>query len=123
MADSDEDSDSGSPTTFDELKAFDIAVDQLHINDFILVRYTLKMPIYVGQIEECESCTTFRIKFLRRHLNTWKFIFPLTNDIVSIAADKIISKLPDPHYAGGTRSRRCSMMTFACDLTNFHEVR
>jgi hypothetical protein len=57
--------------------------------------------LYDGEVEEKEGLI-YKVKFMRRLGETWKFAFPDKNDMSEIEREDIVVKLPRPMSSGGT---------------------
>ena len=85
-------------------------LDDLKPDDFIIVEFSTKKVnlVFAGQIlsRNIDSDTNgilFEVKFLRREKpTTFSFIFPQAEDILEIAFEQIVGKLPLPQTQGGT---------------------
>lgn len=103
--------------TFSDLDSQEFDTRSLTINDFILVSFATKKSrvLFVGQIEAILK-EGFRVKFMRKRDETWKFYFPEKEDISEIDSEDIRLKLPTPSITGGTE-RSASVLSFPVDLS------
>lgn len=95
----------------------------LNVNDFVLVEFAGKREVvmYVGQIEEVEDKgESYKVKFMRKNNDSWKFYFPAQEDSSSVERKDIKMKLPQPNLSGGT-ARAVSAMTFSINLSLVHQ--
>lgn len=95
----------------------------LQVNDFVLVEFAGKKTkvMFVGQIEALEEeGMSYKVKFMRKKDDSWKFYFPEKDDISSIEKSDIKLKLPQPSISGGT-ARAVSAMTFPINFTSIKE--
>lgn len=71
--------------------------DEIHQNDFVLVKFSLKMSVsyYVGKVIESLNLNEFQIKYLRRKVPGYKFYYPLVDDISTVDRSDLVLKLPD----------------------------
>lgn len=83
--------------------------DDIEVNSFILVKFTLKNALmhYVGQVRSIISDNLYEVKYLRRRAKTNKFYFPQVEDIERCSRDSISAILKN-----AIKSRRDSNLTF-----------
>ncbi|XP_074034144.1 uncharacterized protein [Leptinotarsa decemlineata] len=75
--------------------------DDINKNDFVLVKFPLKMTVsyYVGKVIESLNLNEFQIKYLRRKVPDYKFYYPLVDDISTVDRRDLVLKLPKPNSA------------------------
>lgn len=95
--------------------------EEIVVNDFVLVQFATKKTnvFYVGHIEDADGLT-YKVKFIRRFRQTWKFAYPETEDCSEIDRGDIVIKLPQPVTFGGT-VRTMTLKYFGVDFHNFKE--
>lgn len=104
-------------TEFEEQMDFEITDDSvIEVNDFVLVEFCgkKKKVLFVGKIEEIEE-DGYKVQFMRKKEDSWKFYFPEKEDISSIERNDIKMKLPQPNLSGGT-ARAVFAMTFSINF-------
>lgn len=73
--------------------------------------------MFVRQIEEVEEDgESYKLKFMRKKDDTWKFHLPPKEGASSVERNDIKMKLPQPNLSGGT-ARAGSAMTFSMDFS------
>lgn len=93
--------------------------EEIVADDFVLTEFATKKTKvhYVGHIEEVDGLT-YRVRFMRRFRQTWKFTYPEHEDYSEIERSDIIMKLPQPESSGGT-ARTMTMKYFDVDFSSF----
>lgn len=78
---------------------------ELTVNDFILVKFTLKSRIrfFIGLVEEV-FLTECSVKFLRRERKSQYFVYPLVEDIRLVSNDEVVSRI---HIKEAGKTARC----------------
>lgn len=107
-------------TEFEEHQMFYEITDNSVIkgNNFVLLKFCEKKKkvLFVGKIEEIEE-ESYKVKFMRKKEDSFKFYFPENEDIRCMERYNIKMQLPQPNLSGGT-ARAVFEMTFPinCDL-------
>jgi hypothetical protein len=88
----------------------------------VLVRYATNKTkvLYVGQVEEKETFT-YKVEFMRRHGETWKFSFSDKDDTSEIEREDIVAKLARPVSSGGIE-RTTTLKCFGVNFSLFEEI-
>lgn len=94
--------------------------DEIHQNDFVLVKFSLKISVsyYVGKVIESLNLNEFPIKYLRRKVPGYKFYYPLVDDISTVDRSDLVLKLPEPNSA--KTARTSSLITFNINLSSYN---
>ncbi|XP_074035914.1 uncharacterized protein [Leptinotarsa decemlineata] len=94
--------------------------DDINKNDFVLVKFPLKMTVsyYVGKVIESLNLNEFQIKYLRRKVSDYKFYHPLVDDISTVDRRDLVLKLPKPNSA--KTARTSSLLTFNINLSSYN---
>ncbi|KAK9692600.1 hypothetical protein QE152_g35052 [Popillia japonica] len=94
--------------------------DQIHQNDFVLVKFPTKMTAvyYIGKVLKCLNLNEFQIKYLRRKTPGYKFYYPLVDDISAVDRSDLVSKLPAPNSA--KTARTSCLLTFNVNLSSYN---
>nr|CAD7259053.1 unnamed protein product [Timema shepardi] len=95
--------------------------EEIVVDDFVLTEFATKKTkvLYVGHVEEVNG-HTYKIRFMRRFRQTWKFTYPETEDISEMERSDIVMKLPQPESSGGT-ARIMTMKNFHVDFSSMKE--
>ena len=105
-----------SITSLEEQIEFEITDDlKIDVNDFVLIEFCGKKKTvqYVGKIEGIEE--NYKVNFMRRKQDSWKFYFPEKEDISSLERSDIKMKLPQPHLSEGP-AQAVFAMTFSINF-------
>lgn len=92
----------------------------LHSGDFVLVNCSTKKHklSYIGLVIKVLVGMDCRIKFLRRHGNSNKFIYPENEEICDVEYSQVIRKLPVPFQNLAT-ARTQSTLMFKIDFQSY----
>ncbi|XP_023218187.1 uncharacterized protein LOC111632236 [Centruroides sculpturatus] len=113
-------SSSKSDATSSEGSDIENSVKHIQPNDFILVRFAKKTSVvyFVGKVLKKLSDEDLKVKFMKKILGCYKFIFPEEDDISDVTMEDIVLKLPHPSQAGGT-ARASKQFIFSIDFTSY----
>lgn len=88
-----------SESSLENNSILELTDDQkIEIGNFVLVQFPTKTTIvyYIGRVLEEVGFREFKIKFLRRKFNKYKFFYPEVDDIPEVNQEDIIAIMPDP---------------------------
>lgn len=97
-----------------------VMTENIKEESFVLVKFEKKKTVlhYIGQVVTKYSPIEYKVSFLRKKENTWKFVFPNTKDEGTVDISDVVCILPQPKSA--FTARTANIFSFGKDLAMYN---
>lgn len=97
-----------------------VLAENIEEKSFVLVKFEKKKSViyYVGQVLLKYSSSEYKVSFLRKKPNAWRFVFPTTKDEGTVYISDVVCILPPPKSA--LTARTADIFSFPKDLSLFN---